>query len=69
MFNVDSVVAVVGFSAFLAWLPWPYMLLPVLASLVFPLYPVESSQTAYVVCLMVGTVMELAFALLGRGKE
>lgn len=55
---IDSIVAVVGFCGLLWWLPGQYMILPALAALAFPLYPVEAAQIAYVVCLFMGSLGE-----------
>lgn len=69
MFDPYIVAVVFGLSGFLAWLPMPFPLFPILSAVVFPLYPLEASQSAYVLALMVGTVYDLAFALLERGDK
>lgn len=56
---IESIVAVVGFCGLLWWLPGNFMILPLLAALVFPLYPVEAARIAYVVALLFGSLSQL----------
>lgn len=64
-FNVDDVVAVVGFSGLLAlWLPSPFPFLPLAAALIFPLYPTDAAWVAYCVGIALGAL----YSLLNIGK-
>lgn len=56
---IESIVAVCGFCFLLWWIPMPFMLLPALAALIFPLYPVEAASIAFVVGLVWGALVRL----------
>lgn len=56
---VESIVAVSGFCFLLWWVPAPFMLLPALSALVFPLYPVEAASISFVVGLVWGALVRL----------
>jgi len=56
VFPLYACVCVIAFTFSLWWLPSPLNILPVLAALLFPLYPEEAAFTAYVVALFYGTV-------------
>jgi len=57
--DINDVVAVMGFCWLLWWCPFPYMLMPALAALIFPLYPVEAAWVAYVSGLLMGSLTRL----------
>jgi hypothetical protein len=58
-FNVDDVVAVIGFAGLLAWLPAPFPYLPLAAALIFPLYPTDAAWAGFCVALALGALHEL----------